>query len=101
MAADAADAALEAPRALMIAAPRCCTYGMKVSRYQLVSTAPATVLPSTSAKRMSGYWVELWLPQITIFAIFEWWVHNLPASWARARLWSRRVIAVKLRGFRS
>jgi hypothetical protein len=33
IAADAADAADEAPRALMIAAPRCCTTGMNVSEY--------------------------------------------------------------------
>ena len=33
IAADAADAADEAPRALMIAAPRCCTTGMNVSAY--------------------------------------------------------------------
>ena len=31
MAADAAEAADDAPRALMIAAPRCCTVGMNVS----------------------------------------------------------------------
>ena len=34
IAADAAEAADEAPRALMISAPRCWTFGMKVSRYQ-------------------------------------------------------------------
>jgi hypothetical protein len=34
MAEEAAEAAEEAPRALMIAAPRCCTSGIKVLRYQ-------------------------------------------------------------------
>ena len=49
MAAEAADAAEEAPRALMIAAPRCCTVGMNVSRYQPSSTSPDAGVEPTVA----------------------------------------------------
>ena len=45
MAADAADAADDAPRALMIAAPRCCTVGMNCSLYQASSTSESAGLP--------------------------------------------------------
>ena len=57
MAADAADAADEAPRALMISAPRFWTLGMNSSRYQALSiTSAAGELP-IRAWEMSGYWV--------------------------------------------
>ena len=56
--AEAAEAAEEAPRALMIAAPRCCTSGMKVSEYQAWSTSDSAGLPFTVVWWMSGYWVE-------------------------------------------
>ena len=49
IAAEAAEAALEAPRALMIAAPRCWTVGIKVSTYQSLSTFSFTGAPSTVA----------------------------------------------------
>src|SRR6188474_1770083 len=101
MAAEAADAADDAPRALMMAAPRCCTVGMKASSYHLRSTSECAGLPSTRQKLMSGYWVEEWLPQISILRIFVTWPPVFSASWDTARLWSSRVIAVKLRGFRS
>jgi hypothetical protein len=39
IAADAAEAADEAPRALIIAAPRCCTVGMKESVSHPLSTS--------------------------------------------------------------
>jgi hypothetical protein len=42
----------------MIAAPRCCTVGMKVSRYQAWSTSPGAGLPPTVECAMSGTWVE-------------------------------------------
>ena len=47
IAAEAADAAEDAPRALMMAAPRCCTSGMKVSAYQAWSTNESAGLPFT------------------------------------------------------
>ena len=58
MAAEAAEAADDAPRALMMAAPRCCTVGMKVSSYHLRSTSECAGLPSTVQKLRSGYCVE-------------------------------------------
>ena len=49
MAADAAEAADDAPRASMIAAPRLATVGMKVSFSQDSSTCSAAIFPPTSA----------------------------------------------------
>ena len=49
MAADAADAADDDPRALITAAPRCCTVGMNVCLNQLSLTAAIAGLPSTVA----------------------------------------------------
>jgi hypothetical protein len=49
IAAFAAEAAEEAPRASMMAAPRLATVGMKVSRSQVSSTCSAAILPPTSA----------------------------------------------------
>ena len=67
MAALAADAADEAPRASMIAAPRLATVGMNVPSTQSWSpTSSYAFLPSTSAWKRSGYWVVEWLPQIVI-----------------------------------
>ena len=61
----AALAAELAPRASMIAAPRCCTVGMKVDSSQAWSfTSSAAFWPFTSAWKMSGYWVAEWLPQM-------------------------------------
>src|SRR6478735_11469046 len=96
MAALAAEAAEEAPRASMMAAPRLATVGMKSSASHFSSlTVSAAFLPATVAWKMSGYWVAEWLPQMvrrlmsaTVEPVFF-------ASWVRARLWSRRVIAVK------
>src|SRR6185312_7600311 len=66
--ADAADAAEEAPRASMIAAPRLATVGMKSFSIQSWSlTTSAALRPPTSAWNTSGYWVAEWLPQIVIF----------------------------------
>src|SRR5688572_5731649 len=63
----AAEAADDAPRASMIAAPRFCTVGMKSdSIHPWSSTTSAAGFPSTSAWNTSGYWVAEWLPQIVI-----------------------------------
>ena len=51
--------------------------------------------PPTSALTRSGYWVGEWLPQIVIFVISVTATPSLLASWEIARLWSRRIIAVK------
>ena len=64
IAALAAEAALEAPRASMIAAPRLATLGMNSSAIQASSsTASQALSPSTLALTRSGYWVVEWLPQ--------------------------------------
>src|ERR1700734_3842080 len=87
--ADAAEAADDAPRASMIAAPRLATVGMKSFSIQDWSlTTSAAFLPL-----MSGYWVAEWLPQMVIFLMS---LTSAPVLWAScemARLWSRRVKA--------
>ena len=58
-------------------------------------------MPPTSQWNRSGYCVVEWLPQIVIFFTS---VTGAPSFWAicvTARLWSRRVIAVKRPGSRS
>src|SRR3954451_7995550 len=92
----AAEAAEEAPRASMMAAPRLATVGMKSSASHFSSlTVSAAFLPATVAWKMSGYWVAEWLPQIVRRLISETGVPVFFASWVSARLWSSRVIAVK------
>src|SRR4029079_15930157 len=92
--ADAAEAADEAPRASMIAAPRLATVGMKSFSIQFWSlTTSAAFLPPTSAWNTSGYWVAEWLPQIVIFLISVTLAPVLRANCEIARLWSRRVSA--------
>ena len=92
----AADAADEAPRASMIAAPRLATVGMNVSRTQVSSpTTSAAGRPPIVACVMSGYWVAEWLPQMVSRAMSDTVDPVRAASCASARLWSRRVIAVK------
>ena len=63
IAAEAAEAAEDEPRALITAAPRCCTVGMKYCSVQARSTRSGAGLPLTRACVMSGYWVVEWLPQ--------------------------------------
>ena len=92
-AAEAAEAADERPRALMMAAPRCCTVGMKSFSYQAWSTSDSAFLPPTVVLCRSGYWVELWLPQMMTFSMSLPCTPVLLASWLTARLWSRRTIA--------
>ncbi len=101
MAAEAAEAADEAPRALITAAPRFCTVGMKLSRTQVSSTSSGAGRPSTVAWLMSGYWVVEWLPQMVIRRTAVGWAPVLAASWLIARLWSSRVMAVNCRRSRS
>src|SRR3954451_5786931 len=70
MAALAADAAEDAPRASMMAAPRLATVGMNVSASHAWSlTTSAAFLPAIVALKMSGYWVAEWLPQMVSFAM--------------------------------
>src|ERR1700741_1952542 len=89
--ADAAEAADDAPRASMIAAPRLATVGMKSFSIQDWSlTTSAAFFPPTSAWKMSGYWVAEWLPQIVIFLMSVTLAPVFLASWLIARLWSRR-----------
>src|SRR5690606_19922495 len=72
IAAFAADAADDAPRAWMIAAPRLATVGMKSSVSQAVSAATsAPGRPPTSAWNRSGYCEAEWLPQIVSFLISD------------------------------
>src|SRR3954464_4582914 len=96
IAAFAAEAALEAPRASMIAAPRFATRGMYSSAIQdSSSTASQALPPSTLALTRSGYWGAEWLPQEVILGTAETGLPSLFASCDFARLWSRRIIAVK------
>ena len=96
MVALAAEAADDAPRASMIAAPRLATVGMKVlASHSWSFTVSAAFLPETSAWNRSGYCVAEWLPQIVIFLISVTGTPSLAASCEIARLWSRRVRAEK------
>src|SRR4051794_9277463 len=80
----------------MMAAPRCWTVGMNSPSSQAwSSTTSAAFLPLISAWKMSGYCVAEWLPQMVIFLMSLTVVPVLSASWAIARLWSSRVMAVK------
>src|SRR5579859_4939017 len=94
MAAEAAEAAEEAPRALMMAAPRCCTVGMNSPAIHSWLTSLAAGLPLTLVARMSGYWVEEWLPHTVMRLMSVTWLPVLAASCDRERLWSRRIIAL-------
>src|SRR6202011_691463 len=92
--ADAAEAADDAPRASMIAAPRLATVGMKSFSIQDWSlTTSAAFLPLISAWKMSGYWVAEWLPQMVIFLMSVTLALVFLASCEMARLWSSRVSA--------
>src|SRR5690348_17815642 len=79
MAAEAAEAAEEAPRALMMAAPRCCTVGMNSPVTHAWSTSFVAALPFTVQALMSGYWVEEWLPQMVMRLMSFTWVPVLAA----------------------
>src|SRR5260221_1314740 len=101
MAAFAALAAEDSPRASMIAAPRFCTVGMKVFSSQSMSLIIGqTFLPPHSAWNTSGYWVAEWFPQIVTLRIEASGLPTFCSIWPTARLWSSRIIAVDLVGFR-
>ena len=51
--------------------------------------------PPTSAWKRSGYMVGEWLPHTPICVTSVTGTASLVASWATARLWSRRIIEVK------
>src|SRR5690606_41353717 len=94
MAALAAEAAEEAPRASMIAAPRLATVGMKsFSSQDWSSTALAPVVPLTSAWKMSGYWVAEWLPQMVSFLMSLTDTPKIGRASCRESVW-RVVVAV-------
>src|SRR2546423_9072884 len=95
MAAFAALAAEDNPRASMIAAPRFWIVGMKVFSSQSMSLIIGQAfLPPHSAWNTSGYWVAEWFPQMVTLRIELKGLPIFCASWATARLWSRRIIAV-------
>src|SRR5690606_38246407 len=95
----AADAADDEPRAWMTAAPRCWTVGMNSpSSHAWSPIVAATLVPPTSAWKASGYWVAEWLPQMVMRVTSATGTPSLAATWALARLWSRRGMAVNRRG---
>src|SRR3954453_9063505 len=96
MAPFAADSADDAPRALMTAAPRFWHCGTNVFSSQLRSVmTSAAGRPLTFALVKSGYCVLLWLPQIVTQVTSSLATPAFFARAVRARLWSRRVIAVQ------
>src|SRR5437762_13641126 len=70
IAAFAADAADESPRASMTAAPRLPTVGRNTVRFQFSSLISALIdAPCAVAMRYSGYTVGEWLPHTTSLSI--------------------------------
>src|ERR1700704_6394382 len=101
MAAFAALAAEDSPRASMIAAPRFWIVGMNcVSSHFGSLIIGHAFLPPHSAWNTSGYWVAEWFPQMVTLRIELKGSPIFCAIWATARLWSRRIIAVNCAGFR-
>src|SRR5689334_14488979 len=96
MAAFAADAALDRPRASMMAAPRFWTVGMKSFSSQAWSSmTSAAPLPPTLAWNRSGYWVAEWFPQ-TVMLVTSWTgTPALMATGGGAWLGSWLVMVVK------
>src|SRR5262249_5980430 len=92
----AADIAELMPRALMTAAPRPWIIGTNVlsSQARSVMTSGAG-RPLTAALVKSGYCVLLWLPQMVTRVTSALATPAFFARAVRARLWSRRVIAVQ------
>ncbi len=86
IAAFAADAALDAPRASMMAAPRFCTVGRKSFSTQAMSTRSSARRPPTVVWCRSGYMVEEWFPQIARPSISVTGTPVFAASCASARL---------------
>ena len=80
----------------MMAAPRVWTVGMKVSATQASSPmASQAEPPFTVACTTSGYCVAEWLPQMVMFLTSATCTPVFWATCVSARLWSRRIIAVK------
>src|SRR5665647_10992 len=101
IAALAALAAEDSPRAAMMAAPRFCTVGMKLVSSQAWSLIRGqTFLPSASAWNRSGYCVAEWLPHTIILRRLVTGFAILALIWESERLWSRRIMAVNCRGDR-
>src|SRR5436309_6879203 len=90
IAALAADAADDRPRASMMAAPRLPTVGRNTSLFHASSLIISlTLLPSIVAKRRSAYIVGEWLPQTVSFSIEATGLPVFEAICDSARLWSR------------
>src|ERR671929_875649 len=93
IAALAAEAADEAPRASMISAPRLPTRGMYSSLTHCSSpTTSHARSPRTLALNRSGYIVGEWLPHTAMCVMSDTAALVRSASCATARLWSSRVI---------
>src|SRR2546426_12385035 len=87
IAAFAALAADDRPRASMMAAPRFCTVGMNVDSSQDWSLIIGqSFFPSASALNTSGYCVAEWLPQTVTLRIEDTGLATLCASCEVARL---------------
>ena len=94
IAACAADAADDAPRFSMTAAPRFCTVSMNAPWSQAVSSMTSgTRVPSMRACAKSGNCVAEWFPQMATLVTWRFCTPAFFASWVFARFSSRRVIA--------
>ena len=94
IAAAAAEAAEDEPRASMMAAPRFCTVVMKSPRSHSPSVITSVAgLPPMRALAKSGNWVAEWLPQMATLVTSATGAPALAASCALARFSSRRVMA--------
>src|SRR5450759_906480 len=101
MAALAALAAEDSPRAAIMAAPRFCTVGMKLVSSQAWSLIIGqTFLPSHSAWNKSGYCVAEWLPHTIILRRLVTGLPIFALICDKERLWSRRIMAVNCVGAR-
>ena len=99
IAALAADAADERPRASMMAAPRLPTVGRNSPSSQASSPITSRAgLPPMRALVKSANIVGEWLPKMMMSSTSVIGTPAFWASWVRARFWSRRVIAVKRSG---
>src|SRR5690606_9290337 len=93
----AAEAADEAPRAFIIAAPRFCTVSRKLVFSQVSSEITWGMgLPPIVLFAKSGNIVGEWLPQIASFLTSVTGLPLRSASWVTARFWSSIVIAKTL-----
>src|SRR6266852_8767293 len=91
----AADRAELEPRLSMTAAPRFWHCGTKTVSSQLRSVMTSVAgRPLILALVKSGYCVLLWLPQMVSWVTSSLATPAFLARALRARLWSRRVIAV-------